>query len=494
MQALLTQQAASLSVSQHNKLTSLQAEAFANRAAQLTDISIDEVQDLTSTIQNGPWQATEQQQLIMALANALAGATHEGSSDSKVHNRPSQHLTHFQNYTTSDEKAKLMDPDNSMIVKIPVVLDVLSRIHAVLLTEPSKRHVLATLCSVHSQQAWEVDELRSWYVAFKKDYTKRFKGQKADTRVGHLRRFPEHPNMLTDSKRGVMFTDETGAPDPLSVELTRVHHLENNIWCRGDAVALRTDVVRGNTQVSRQPSAPAMDMQNPMQAMCSAMMTMMMNSARQSPRQASGQEMPIQFNTPSQGAAMRAGSSSDLLAIDDSARPNLQSPRTPARSVSISSESQSLTPSAIVAVQKPATLTPQQQADKFLAALQGETVDDEDDDEDDDKGSPTDKQKAKGKAKARGKAKAKAKAKGKAKAKATACSVKKSGKAKDLVFSPSIALEGTRKQYLFRPGLTFAETGESSKSFGFSQHGGKIGACKAAEKHMKEFKATHTCK
>ena len=109
---------------------------------------------------------------------------------------------------------------------------------------------------------------------------------------------------------------------------------------------------------------------------------------------------------------------------------------------------------------------------------------------DDDDADPAQPKKSKGKGKGKGKAKTKAAAKSNAKAKAKA-SVSKS---KTLVFNPVVALEATRKQYLFRPGLTFAESGESSKVFSFANHGGKAGASKAANKWLQDFKKSHTCK
>ena len=478
MQALLSQQSASLSPSQLNKLTTLQADAFATRAAQLRDINIGEVADMTTTIQNGPWPAAEQQKLIMALANALAGIEVTGTpSSGKSEKRPSQILSHFQNYTTSHENGKLSDPETAMTVKIEIVLDTLTRIQAVLLNEPSKRHVLATVCAAHSASGWTAEALRGWYVSFKKEYTTRFKHKKADPSIGHLRQFPERPNLLPDTKFDIMFDGTT--PDPMQVELHTVATIEKHIWCRGDAVALRHDAPAVANRSSATLAMP-MDVNNPMQAMMSMMNMMMM-------RQHAGQELPIQYTPPGlpkPGAPLRAGSSCSLRAIEDAPKPSTESPMTPKPSTESEPPHSSKKNSS--------TLTPQQQADRFLLSLQGKEPDDNDTDDDD----PATVKTAKGKGKAKGKAKAnKAKAKAKAKSKdKPKTTVKPTVKGGALIFNPTCVLESTRSQYLCRPGLTYAESGESSKAFPFSQYGGKGGALKAGMKWVKDFKATHKCK
>lgn len=73
MQALLTRQAASLNTNQFQSLAALQAGAFARRASELVDLNTSIVDDLTVTIQSGPWPSQGQTEMILGLANALAG-------------------------------------------------------------------------------------------------------------------------------------------------------------------------------------------------------------------------------------------------------------------------------------------------------------------------------------------------------------------------------------------------------------------------------------
>jgi len=146
-------------------------------------------------------------------------------------------------------------------------------------------------------------------------------------------------------------------------------------------------------------------------------------------------------------------------------------------------------------------MTPQEQADKFMSALTNGVPADDDDDDDDvaDKAGARAKPAAAAKragktAKCKGKGKSmkKAEPKGKAKAKADDV-IKNAGKKTELIYKPNYQLEATRSQFLCRPGIPNKVCGESSKSFRFADHGGKAGAEKAAQKWVKDFKATHKC-
>ena len=494
MQTLLTRQATSLNTNQFQSLAALQAGAFARRASELIDLDTSIVDDLTVTIQSGPWPTQCQTELILGLANALAGNPMRGEKREK---RPGQVLMHFRNLTSKSEKQKLESKDVAFTDKLSLALDILARLCAVLLTEKSKRNVLATVAAVHPKpEGWHVHELREWYTSFKTDYHARFKDSRADPSIGHIKQFPETPAGLGDIKCAIMF--EGDAQAPLDVDSELLCAIENNIWCRGDATALRpqTDKVTRLKQPASTPSASSSpgDMSNPMQAMCMMMMNMMQQNNQQNMQQ---EEPRIELSRPSsrvRGRSASLGSMEGFKAIEDTQQ-DAQTPERP-----------KLADAPAPTTETKKVLSPQDQADRFLAALQGKTPDDDDDDDDDDdaadptklktngktgKGNP---KKASAKDNAKTKAKEKASAKGKAKAKASATGVKTDSKAKTLIFNPMIALEATRSQYLFRPGLTVAESGESSKAFTFANHFGKAGAKKAADKWLKDFKSSHKCK
>ena len=493
MQALLTQQAASVSSTQFNSLAALQSDAFANRAHGLTDLNIDMVTELTQIIQSGPWSATDQSKLIVALANALSGV--HLHVDKKKNKRPSQTLMHFRNYPNASENARLQGTDVAFTAKLATALDVLGRIGAVLLTETSKRRVLATVAAGHHQpRGWPVQELRDWYVTFKNDYVTRFKDKRADASIGHIKDYPESPTMLPQPKFSAMFDGDSHTP--LDIDLDLLRDIERNIWCRGDAVALRPTsdaIVRQQPAQSNPPLAS--DVGNPMQAMCMMMMNMMQQNQQHTNQ--SDANIEITRPPPIRGVRGRSSSSASiegLRAIEDA--PQASPPKTPRE------QSTKMSLSSPETTHKP-TLSPAEQADRFLNALGGraEGEHDDDDEKSDDvttKSGKRGKGSGKGKRKKEDKSKTEANA-AKAKTKDTAKSPKtttaKTGaKAKALVFNPSVALEGTRSHYLFRPGLSFAESGESSKAFAFSAHGGKAAASKAANKWLKDFKASHKCK
>ena len=483
MQALLTQQAASIPSQQFSALATLQADAFASRAEQLDDLTVEMVGELTSIVQNGPWPSAEQSKLVVALANALAGTPTLGGGRKKD-KRATQHLAHFRAWTNTNEKERLQDSSIAFTEKVSVAFDVCDRIQAVLLSEVSKRNVLASVAAAHARpQGWSVHELREWYTTFKRDYHARFKDKRAHPSIGHMKRYPEDPSMIPENKREILFH---GCPvAPLELDLELLAEIEGNIWCRGDAVALRptTDIAarpkRASSASSSNQMPAAADMNNPAQAFCAMMMHMMQSQMQ--PQQRTDPDDPrIEITRPPpqhrvRGLHALATSDDAPKAIEDAPKDVVTPPRPGSAADS--------TP-----VTQKKSLTPQQQADRFLLSLQGGVPDDDDDDDDD--ADPAQPKKSKGKGKGKGKAKTKAAAKSNAKAKAKA-SVSKS---KTLVFNPVVALEATRKQYLFRPGLTFAESGESSKVFSFANHGGKAGASKAANKWLQDFKKSHTCK
>lgn len=200
MQRLLVQQRAVLSAEQHTKLMTTQTKTFAHKAGSLRGITADQVGELTNLIQSGPWTSDQQGILVMALAKAMDDEHVADAHD----RRTSQDIIHFYNYPTEAE-GKVLAGQTSIRVKIGVTLDILDRIQAALLKETSKRHVLAVVCSLQAKpEGWMIQDLRSWYLYFKKSYTARFKGRRADKTIGHIVEYPEHPSMLPDgcTRRG----------------------------------------------------------------------------------------------------------------------------------------------------------------------------------------------------------------------------------------------------------------------------------------------------
>ena len=181
---------------------------------------------------------------------------------------------------------------------------------------------------------------------------------------------------------------------------------------------------------------------------------------------------PSKQFSPQPGLAKRASSSNSLgglHAIED--KPEPSTPKAPANELP---PQNGLTPSPLT-VPKGSSMTPQEQADKFLAALNNDDTADDDPDDNGpaaDNGAATDNAAATGKTAAagtgagkttRGKGKDKKKVtSGKAKAKAPAV-IKKGDKKAELIFKPTYCLEATRSQFLCRPGLPASVGGESSK-------------------------------
>ena len=505
MQRLLTQQRDILAAEDLSRLLALQGSSFTTRAGRLTDLKIEDVSELTTLIQQGPFPTSQQHAIIMTLATSL----HDPKSSAKE-KRCQQELWHFQNYPIEAEKNVLCDPALSMTIKVEKGLDVLERIGAVLLKETCKKHVLSAICAAHQvarqgratngthlmqgmemqetgvayqPTLWSAQDLRSWLLYFKGQYTTRFKNKRADAAIGHIDKYPEHPS-------AIMYGSAKVTPLPITAE--SLGSIADNVWCRRHAQALRgtdvqalrgTDVQLCNTQNQNQSNPMA-----PMTQMMQVMMTAMQGIAMQSQGMAgthNSNEIELRRPAPGQGIRRRA--------IED--QPAEQSvPQHDVRASPPAEQRPELPPANgenTVRTAPASSMSPQEQADKLIKALTDGDVDDDDDDTTAAGATPTaDKAKGKGKAKAKPKAKTKAKAAAKKNSKTA---VKKAVAKGDHIFSPRYELEASRDQYLFRPGLPVSVGGESTKCFKFDIHGGKKGAEKAAKEWFKKFKTTHSC-
>ena len=518
MQRLLTQQRDILAAEDLARLFTLQGSAFVTRAERLTDLAIEDVSELTTLVQQGPWPASQQNAIIMALATSL----HEPRNAAKER-RCQQELWHFQNYTITEEKRVLCDPKLSMTIKIEKGLDVLERIGAVLLKEVCKKHVLGVICAAHQvakqgqitegthlmqamgmqetatadceQTEWSAHDLRSWLVYFKGQYTTRFKNKRADAAIGHIARYPERPSAIDQMfPYSAMYGSAEVTPLPITADaLTRI---TENVWCRRHAQALRDTPVQARTMQVQNPSNQMAPMVQMMQMMMTAMqgMTGMQNSPN------------IELTTPQRQTRPRPGlgvrtTSRNFPAIEDT---HVQGENSTVEQSASLHAGPELPPAATVNT-SPATtassMSPQEQADKLIKAMQDGASDDDGDGDDDKNAADADPadgttkgsgKKDKAKAKAKPKAKPKAVAKNAAK-KQSKIAVKKAVTKGEHLFNPKYELEASRDQYLFRPGLPVSIGGESTKCFKFDIHGGKKGAEKAAKAYFNRFKATHSC-
>ena len=247
--------------------------------------------ELTALIQHGPWPVAQQNALIMALSTSL----HSGSTNASKDKRTPQELWHFQNYTIASEKETLCDPRLAMTVKVTKALDVCERIGAVLLKEVCKKHVLSTVCAAHlmglqesvemqgsgtdgappPHAGWTPQELRSWLLYFKGQYTTRFKNKHADPAIGHIIRYHDKPTAFDE----VQFRNMFGAAEvvPLPINSDILTRLQDNVWCRKHATALKDTSQHGTNCVDmqvRNTSAPQVQ-PNPMAQMMQMMMTAM---------------------------------------------------------------------------------------------------------------------------------------------------------------------------------------------------------------------------
>ena len=399
MQRLLVQQRAVLSSDQHTKLMDTQSNTFVQKSAGLRGITADEVSELTGIIQSGPWHSDQQSRIVLALTTIMSDG--DADADAKHGRRKNQDLEHFYNWLTSDEGSTL-STTNDMRLKIATALDVLVRIKATLLKETSKRHVLAVICSLGMSaktgqspaSVWRVRELRSWFLYFKRHYAARFKDRRGDM---HILMYPEHPSMLTDDKYHLMY-EEGNPPAPLKIDSDLVSRIEDAIWCRGNALALRDDddhIVSADTQHVHSTSASSSTAAN-----MQHMMTMMMSMMQQQQCRSNTQDVDIELlqpmkrskaiASPQTGRPVRSASLlqvDDAVPIDAAYAAGCNAANEEVKSIQDGVPDDVHTPETPVSKLKLSSgMTPEQQAARFLRTMKGcgDAGTDDDNDEDDD--------------------------------------------------------------------------------------------------------------
>lgn len=493
MQSLLAQQRDILQSQQFNQLMTTQTAVFVRKAQALQDLTALYVGDLTAVVGAGPWTSNQRGELVFALSSSLVGAR----AHCPPNRRSNQMLTTFSRWLTASDNTIMCDDSAGMTCKISKAIERLDHMGAKLISETSKRHVLATICASYSNKSaddWSAIELRDWFVHFKKMYTAKFRN---DTTTVSITNFPDSPANLGQGVAALLYTAED-PPVGMTVDAEVSRKLLDKICCRGNAVALRpTQMVQ--TTPSPQAFTPQM-----MMSMMGGMFQMMSGRPPSS---------DVMFQTPSRrnsGRCLEVGDDVPTVHRKPCDKPptvngeNMQSPSVGGAQLRAIED----TPPTSKARLAPTTnSSPHELAERFLDDLKGGTVDDDDDEDDDDedadasaakvhpKGKSKCKAEAKGKTKAKGKAKAKASAKahGKAHGKASPKAKATCSKAKTFVFKPKVEFESTRNHYLFRPGLPKSETGVGGSTFTVEAYGGKAKAKKAADVYLKEFKAAHKC-
>jgi hypothetical protein len=426
MQNLLVQQRGIVKDTDLEKIASIQSSAFATRAKSLAGLKADEVGELTTLIQGGPWNQEQRAELVLALSTAMTAAecvsAGKGAKDKRP-KRKCQELLHFQKYSTEADNVVYDDATAGMVARLKVALSRLGKLEAVLISVESKRHVLSVVCATMKNHSWKESDLRAWYVYLKKEYKVRFKNREANATIGHIESYPEDPKLISPAKIAIMYGDEL--PTPMSIGQGHLDTLHNMIWCRGNAVALRDEDVVAFAV----PSVPASSSNEP-QAMLQNMFSSFMNMMQHGQNNVQGNVQLLERPpvTPQRRSPLKAIASNGTGTVNDGA------------DIVIAGHQQLALPAPLEdspkEVQAADVLTPQDQAKKFLADLKGNA----DEEEEEEIGGAV-ASKAGGKGKGKGKkgkaAKAKAKpanaklkatdkptAKGKAK---TACRTKVKG-------------------------------------------------------------------
>ena len=391
MQNLLSQQRSMLNQAQILELTATQASAFATRAAGLRGISCPAVAELTTMVQSGPWTSDQQSMIVMSLASAMDASGGSASSGDPADRRQSQTLAHFFNYTTAAHNATLTDPNVPMMVKIETALEVLTLMHATLLRETSKRHVLSVLCALHANpNGWRAKELRQWYLYFKKQYFTKFKGKVAHPTVGHILKYPEKPSLLGPRVFGAMYNKGV---EPVGVQVSEevMEKIAQAVWCRGNAVALRdeNELIVSAHDLRRRGGSPAIADAQPVTMQHMMMMNMMSqqqfgqhgNPDSTVDLQMMRPKSPKAIDSPQSGTPMRSKSSiitGDMLKpIEDAPRDCDGAPTdTGPQPGGAGAEHAPVEPG------KKVDLTPEEQADRFMRTMKGHAGGDDTDDDD----------------------------------------------------------------------------------------------------------------
>lgn len=512
MQALLARQSAIVGSDDFDQLMTVQSEAFAHKVKTINGLDTQAIMELTEVVQQGIWKSQHKSRLCLALCNVLSDAPAGGTPNS-LGKRKNQEITHFQNWAVQEEADILCSPDVAFTAKIAVAVRMMQRLGLILASEQSKGRIMQVLLAACPEfmRSQSAASTRDNFLALKRKIQLTFKNTKEPGAMGYILDYPEFPDKLHSNQFQIIFNGKEPVQHLCKVEADMAH--------AAGLMSLRCNSTKlKETPQAMQPlsHAQANPMQFMMQSMCNLMQQSGFPMQMQMPA-AAAPEYPVRLTFTGSGSASGNAAASSRFnpaalqqcAINNGPAEPHRAPPVPAgQKLSLAdlpsagqqlalpgpdmplsasrAELHGVSPAGKSTSSLSSELSPADQAHRFMNAMKGHELDDDDDEE---VGAVLPKD---NKTKSKSKAKAKAKAKGKAKAKAPAKPA--AVKAKVLVFSPSIALEGSRSQWLCRPGLPFSECGESSKVFSFLNGGSKASAEKAAKKWLKDFKATHKCK
>ena len=509
IQLLLTRQSAIVDAQESTTLHATQCEVFCRKIEQVVGMTVDAVTELTEIISRGSWTAAQKGRLTVCLNDTLT--TTENRSVQGGARRVGQEISSFQHWAVQEEADILSASDMAFSFKIKTVISMMRRMGLILASERSKGHIFKCMLAACPEFTNTQDSDSAWvlFQDYKRLVHLAFKNTRDPGPMGYITDYPEKPEQLPESQRQLIFVGQP--PVQLFSSATALSDVDQLFTFRGNSGKLSVNKKQplqlqlGGQQQSMpmMQNVPMMGMCNPMQMQQMAFMYMQQMQQFQM-QQAAGMhqqnagEVPMHLfpgMTGANGSFSRkrsqlkledahspAGSAAGQLALadesPDSNASNASPPGTPRAGL------QGMLPNA-----SPTTMSPAEQAKRFLDAMSNEPSDPAGDNAEGESDDDVCMRRpaAKGKSKAKAKAKAKAKGTGKGHVKAD------HAKVKNFIFKPKIELEATRNHYLCRPGLPFSVCGESSACFKFSAHGGKKGAYKKAQEWLSTFKRTHKC-
>ena len=496
MQSLLRQQAAIVTPEDLTQLIAVQCEAFIQKIATISDIDVPAIVKLTSVIESGCWTGEQKGRLIMALNALLSSGATAPKNGSK---RQSQEIMSFHRWTVQEEAVVIIAPDVAFSAKTKVVCQVMKRMGLVGASERSKAHIMKILMAACVEFMKTLDADAAWkqYQELKRKIHLAFKNNKAPGRMGYIVEYTDDPNHLPKSQFDVIFNGKT--PVTLSFEDQALNCADELLSMRGDNSKL-TQNVKTSPMLQLQGQSPQQQlMSNPFfMQMANAFAPMMRQGGLSLPFFPGAGADPsamlprkrtlCELEECNAGPAMQQ--QQQQLALTDGGHVQGQlaqqghQPALPGQQPDPSTPKKHL---KNLAAGAGTTLSPAEQAQRFMTAMKGgkapaevddgqddEEENDDDDDDDDDGAAPVMKKPASKTAAAKAAAKTAAK--------------------KGIVFNPKVELEKTRDQWLFRPGVSVSVGGEPSCAFKFEDFGGKAKAEKAAKAHLVTFRASHKCK
>ena len=492
MQSLLQQQAAIVAPTDLTQLVAVQCEAFIQKIATISDIDVPAIVSITSVIEAGCWTGEQKGRLIMALNAALSSGPTAPKTGSR---RQGQEITSFNRWTIQEEAEVIIAPDVAFSAKTKVVCQAMRRMGLVGASEQSKAHIMKVLMAscVEFMKTLSPDTAWQKYQELKRKIYLEFKNNRAPGRMGYIVDYPDDPNTLPKSQLDVIFNGKT--PVTISLDVQALDCAEELLSMRGNNAKLSQNA-KMSPMLQLQGQSPQQQlMSNPFFMQMANVFAPMMRQGG-----LSGQ-VPLQF-FPGAGADPSAMLSRkrtqceltdsnaglahqhQLALTDGDVQGQLAQPgQQPALQDPQSDPSTPKKHLKNLAAGAGTTLSPAEQAHRFMtamkggkapAAVDGQDDEDEEDDDDDDGAAPVKKRPASKTVAAK--------------------SAAKTASKKGIVFNPKVELEKTRDHWLFRPGVPVSVGGEPSCTFRFEDYGGKAKAEKAAKAHLVKFRASHKCK